>query len=96
MSMVIDGGPSPAAGRGSAAFGIKNDENHKRINLETDLSTLDEKDVGSGNCQLKIDKESGRIQKGNKVAAIVGTQMLLNLLRGESNTKIYLKIGGEL
>jgi len=36
-------------------------------------------------CQDKADLEKGHIQFGNRIIALWGTQMLLNLLRGHDN-----------
>lgn len=64
----------------------------QKSNLKTDLATLDLEDKADGSCQKEEDKEKRWIQKGNKIVAMVGIQMLLNYLRGEKNNKILIKI----
>ncbi len=60
--------------------------------LEGDLSTLDLEDRASGSCQKESDLRKGWIQKGNKIIAMIGIQMLLNYFRGERNSKMLLRI----
>ena len=64
----------------------------QKSNLETDLATLDLQDKTNGSCQKDDELERGWIQKGNKIVAMVGIQMLLNYLRGEKNNRILIKI----
>ena len=64
----------------------------QKSSLNTDLATLDLADKTNGSCQDDEDIEKGWIQKGNKIVAMVGIQMLLNYLRGEKNNKILIKI----
>jgi len=64
----------------------------QKSNLKTDLATLDLADKTNGSCQKDEDIERRWIQKGNKIVAMVGIQMLLNYLRGEKNNKILIKI----
>ena len=64
----------------------------QKSNLKTDLTTLDLADRTNGSCQKDEDTEKRWIQKGNKIVAMVGIQMLLNYLRGEKNNKILIKI----
>lgn len=59
---------------------------------QKDLTTLNLNDAENGSCQLKSDLERGIIQKGNKIVAMVGIQMLLNYLRGEKNRTIVLNM----
>ena len=63
-----------------------------KSDLLRDIGTLDLKDNASGSCQTREDIERGLIQKGNKIAAIIGIQMLLNLLRGHMSQKIVFRI----
>ena len=60
--------------------------------LRIDLDTLDLKDTIAGSCQTKEDLDRGIIQKGNKIVAVIGCQMLLNDLRGIQNSKILMRI----
>lgn len=63
-----------------------------KSDLQRDIGTLDLKDNASGSCQTREDLERGFIQKGNKIAAMIGAQMLLNLLRGHMSQKIVFRI----
>lgn len=63
-----------------------------KSDLQRDIGTLDLKDNASGSCQTREDLEKGFIQKGNKIAAMIGAQMLLNLLRGHMSQKIVFRI----
>lgn len=49
------------------------------------LKFIDAKDMNEYSCQEKKDIELGNYQLGNKVAAIIGVQMLLNYSRGYNN-----------
>ena len=64
----------------------------QKNNLKIDLATLNLTDKTNGSCQKDEDTEKRWIQKGNKIVAMVGIQMLLNYLRGEKNNKILIKI----
>ena len=70
----------------------------KTNDLNINLGTLNLTDITkvsveeNGSCQLKADLERGIIQKGNKIVAIIGIQMLLNHLRGEKNRTIALSL----
>lgn len=44
-------------------------------------ATLDLDDEENGSCQDKADIENGMIQQGNKIAAYIGSQLLLNITR---------------
>jgi len=57
-----------------------------------DSITFISNDKKSYSCQEMQDLSKGRIQKGNKIAAVIGVQMLLNLLRGYNNHKINMVI----
>lgn len=63
-----------------------------KTTLNDNLKFVDIEDKKEYSCQEKSDLEKGRIQKGNKIAAVVGIQMLLNLLRGYSNKTISMVI----
>lgn len=54
--------------------------------------TFIDNDDKTYSCQEPIDLKKGHIQKGNKIAATIGVQMLLNLLRGHTNRAINLVI----
>lgn len=55
-----------------------------KTTLQENLKFLDN-DTASYSCQDKADLEKGRIQLGNKIVALWGVQMLLNILRGHNN-----------
>ncbi|MEK6876781.1 MAG: ThiF family adenylyltransferase [Nanoarchaeota archaeon] len=63
-----------------------------KTTLKDNLRFVDIADVKEYSCQEKSDIEKNYIQKGNKIAAIIGLQMLLNLLRGHSNKTISMMI----
>lgn len=54
--------------------------------------TFIDNDDKTYSCQDKQDLANGYIQKGNKIAATIGIQMLLNLLRGNQNRTINLVV----
>jgi hypothetical protein len=55
----------------------------KGHNLINDLAYLNVLDTEHGSCQLEEDKKSGRIQKGNRLIALIGSQLIVDFLRGE-------------
>lgn len=63
-----------------------------KSDLQRDIGTLDLKDNASGSCQTREDLERGFVQKGNKIASLIGIQMILNLLRGHMSQKIVFRI----
>ncbi len=60
--------------------------------LADNLKFVDAKDTKEYSCQEQADLDKGFIQKGNKVVAQLGNQMLLNLLRGHGNRMFSLSI----
>jgi hypothetical protein len=60
--------------------------------FEDDLKFIDRTDFKTYSCQDKEDLEKGLIQVGNRISAMIGTQMLLNWLRGKENRTISLLI----
>jgi len=56
--------------------------------MEDNMKYVDETDMGEYSCQEKEDIRLGKIQKGNKIIAMIGIQMLLNNLRGDGNRMI--------
>jgi saccharopine dehydrogenase-like NADP-dependent oxidoreductase len=63
-----------------------------KTTLENNIKFVDSRDLNEYGCQDKADLEKGLIQKGNKIVALIGVQMLLNLLRGHSNRTISVTI----
>jgi len=59
-----------------------------KTTLEGNLKFVDSRDLKEYSCQDEMDLEKGLIQKGNKIVALIGVQMLLNLLRGHDNRTI--------
>jgi hypothetical protein len=55
----------------------------KGRNLIENLAYLNPNDREHGSCQLEEDKRSGRIQKGNRLIALIGSQLIVDFLRGE-------------
>ncbi|MFH2106504.1 MAG: ThiF family adenylyltransferase [Candidatus Micrarchaeota archaeon] len=60
--------------------------------LKQNLSFIDSQDKGEYSCQEEEDLEQGLVQKGNKIAAMIGLQMLLNSLRGHENKEHSLTV----
>lgn len=67
------------------AIGIFTSENSK----EEYNKTIDIKDEESKSCQLAFELEDNIIQEGNKIVAMIGSQLLLNYLRDEKNKSDY-------
>lgn len=65
---------------------------HKTEKLKDNLKFIDSKDMNEYSCQDKNDKKKGRIQKGYKIAAACGIQMLLNILRRHDNRMISIMV----
>jgi hypothetical protein len=63
---------------------------HKKNTLEKLLKTLSRESNESASCQLSYELDAGIIQLGNKIAAIIGCQYLLNYLRGEDNPPEFI------
>lgn len=59
---------------------------------EYNLKLVDSGDATCYSCQDPASLRLGRIDKGNRIVAIIGVQMLLNHLRGLSNKIINLSI----
>jgi len=60
--------------------------------LSENLKYIDENDTATYSCQDKSDLAKGYVQKGNKIAAMIGVQMLLNIDRGHDNHLINIVI----
>lgn len=58
---------------------------HKTNTLEAMLSTLPAEDTASGSCQLEWELSNGIIQNGNKIIASIGSQLILNWYRNDTN-----------
>lgn len=63
-----------------------------KTTLKDNLRFVDINDAKEYSCQEKRDLKKNYIQKGNKIAALVGIQMLLNIMRGNSNKTISLVV----
>ena len=61
-----------------------------KISLEELLNTLPKTDSGGNSCQLSYELDAGIIQLGNRIAATIGAQYLLNHLRGEENPPSFI------
>jgi molybdopterin/thiamine biosynthesis adenylyltransferase len=64
----------------------------KMGNVKDNLKYIDSNDTTEYSCQNAEDLEKGFIQKGNKIVALCGIQMLLNLMRGHNNKPISMVI----
>ncbi len=56
------------------------------------LKFVDSNDAACYSCQDRNNLKMGRIDKGNKIIALIGAQMVLNHLRGMNNKVINLAI----
>ncbi len=74
-----------ASGRVISAF-------PKLQKVEDNLNFVDSADTVCYSCQDKATLNQGRIDKGNKIIALIGVQMVLNHLRGMRNKVINLAI----
>jgi molybdopterin/thiamine biosynthesis adenylyltransferase len=57
----------------------------KTRTLSENMKFIDNHDRTEYSCQEKSDLEQGLIQKGNKIVALIGIQMTLNIFRGHGN-----------
>ena len=64
----------------------------KEKTLQENMKFIDVEDIDSYSCQDKHDLEKGWVQIGNKIAADIGVQMILNFARGHNNRIINLII----
>jgi molybdopterin/thiamine biosynthesis adenylyltransferase len=64
----------------------------KMLTREGNLKLVDADDATCYSCQDPASLRLGRIDKGNRIVAIIGVQMLLNHLRGLNNKIINLNI----
>lgn len=65
---------------------------HNKANtLDVLMATLPPKDKAvATSCQLSYELDAGIIQLGNRIAAVIGAQFLLNHLRGEMNPAAFV------
>ena len=64
---------------------------NKNNTLEFMLDTLPKSGTKSTtSCQLSYELDAGIIQLGNRVAAMIGAQYLLNFIRGEQNPAVFV------
>jgi len=68
-----------AEGRAVAVFGNTSKEETEKIVRELDTKS------GNRSCQLDFELKNGVIQNGNVIVAAIGSQIVLNKLRGEAN-----------
>lgn len=65
---------------------------HEKNTLEVMMATIPE-EVKEGSCQRSFELSAGIIQNGNKIVAAIGSQFILNWLRGDSSiSKLCLNI----
>ena len=64
----------------------------KLSGIEENLKFIDADDTKSHSCQEVGDLQQGYIQKGHKIVALIGIQMLLNHIRGHPNRMVSLLI----
>lgn len=63
---------------------------HRLNTLDVMLKTLPAKGAKSTSCQLAYELDNGIIQLGNRIAAVIGAQYLLNYVRGEENPASFV------
>jgi len=64
----------------------------KLSRVEDNLKFVDTEDVRGYSCQEEDDLRQGWIQLGNKLSALIGVQMLMNLQRGYLNRVVSLVV----
>ena len=57
---------------------------HKKNTIESLLATIPE-EIENASCQRSFEFEGGIIQQGNKIIASIGSQFVLNYIRGDKN-----------
>ena len=57
---------------------------HKKNDIEYLLSTIPE-EIENASCQRPFELSGGIIQQGNKIIAGIGSQFVLNYIRGDKN-----------
>ena len=63
---------------------------HKNVSLQELLATLPKNSTDPTSCQLSYELDNGIIQLGNRIAANIGAQYLLNYIRGEENPPSFI------
>ena len=66
--------------------------NPKQKSKQENIKFVDGGDKKEYSCQEQRDLKLGKIQKGNKIVALIGVQQTLNYLRGQNNRAISLTI----
>ena len=74
-----------ASGRVISAF-------PKLASVEDNLKFVDSEDTANYSCQDRNTLNQGRIDKGNKIIALIGVQMVLNHIRGMRNKVMSISI----
>lgn len=64
----------------------------KEKKLEENLKFVDSTDFNEYSCQDKDDLKKGWVQRGNRIVAEMGCQMLLNFARGHNNRIINMVV----
>ena len=59
---------------------------------EENLKFIDSNDLHEYSCQKEEDLKKGHIQLGNRIIALIGSQMVLNEYRGHKNNTINLVV----
>jgi len=63
-----------------------------KLTLKENLKFVDAGDRAEYSCQEGADLKNGRINLGNRIVAVIGAQMLLNLTRGHKNRIVSLVV----
>lgn len=63
---------------------------NKENTLKKMMGTIDA-EAAPTSCQLKFELDQGKIQQGNKIIAAIGSQLILNHLRGEPNKASFVQ-----
>lgn len=67
-------------------------QTHPKNTLESMLKTIDSTFKTSTSCQRKFELEQGIIQQGNKIVALIGSQIFLNHFRKQDSPKPFLSM----
>ena len=63
---------------------------HKKNTLEKMLKSIEGAVENNGSCQLPYELNRNIIQQGNKIVANIGSQLILNLIRGDYNSHQFI------
>jgi len=65
---------------------------HPKNNLQEMLKTIDSNLTKNTSCQRAYEFAQGIVQQGNKIVAVIASQLFLNHIRGERPTKPFISL----